>query len=75
MLTPNQVHTGQAATVLAERLARQAQALAERRDACHRPFTLEELIAEPLPDVSQYPVYTWAGPNAVPQNRRHPLRN
>lgn len=75
LLTPNQVHSGQAACLLAERQAHQSQALAERRDACHRPFTLEALIAEPLADVSQYPVYTWAGPNAVPQNKRHLLRN
>ena len=73
MLTPNQVHAGQAATLLAERQARQAQALAERRDACHRPFTLEELIAEPLPDVSRYPVYTWAGPGKASAKQATPL--
>jgi putative transposase len=75
MLTPNQVHSGQAATLLTLRQARQAQALASRRDACHRPFTQEELIAASLPDVSHYPVYSWTGPSAVPQNRRHLLRN
>lgn len=75
MLTPHQVHTGQAATLLAVRQARQIEALASRRAADHTPFTLEALTAQPLPDVSQCPVYSWAGPNPVPQNTRHPLRN
>jgi putative transposase len=75
MLTPNQVHTDQAAALLATRQARQTEALTSRRNAAHTPFTMEELIAQPLPDVAQCPVYTWAGPNAVPQNTRHLLRN
>ena len=75
MLTPNQVHTGQRAELLTARQARQTQALDQRRDANHTPFTLEELITQTLPDVAQCPVYTWAGPNTVPQNTRHPLRN
>ncbi|MCX6071784.1 MAG: hypothetical protein NTU91_13175 [Chloroflexi bacterium] len=61
MLTPNQVHSGQTATLLAKRHARQSQTLTSRRDACHTLFALEELIAELLPDVSQYPAYAWAG--------------
>ena len=73
LLTPNQVHAGQAAAILAERQAHQSQALANRRDACHHPFTLEALIAEPLPDVSQYPVYTWAGPGKASAKRATPL--
>jgi len=73
MLTPNQVHSGQTATILAERHARQSQALASRRDACHTPFTLEELIAEPLPDVSRYPVYAWAGPGKASAIQATPL--
>ena len=73
MLTPNQIHSGQTATLLAERQVRQSQALTSRRDACHTPFTLEELIAEPLPDVSQYPVYTWAGPGKASAKRATPL--
>jgi putative transposase len=73
MLTPHQVHAGQTATLLAERQARQSQALTRRRDACHTPFTLEELIAQPLPDVSQYPVYTWAGPGKASAKRATPL--
>ena len=75
MLTPNQVHTGQQAEILTARQVRQALALDHRRDADHAPFTLEELIATPLPDVSQCPIYSWAGPNAAPQNTRHLLRN
>lgn len=73
MLTPNQVHSGQTATILAERQARQSRALARRRDACHTPFTMEELIAQPLPDVSQYPVYTWAGPGKASAKQATPL--
>ena len=75
MLTPNQVHTGQTVTRLAARQTRQAYALADRRAADHAPFTLEELIAQPLPDVSHCPVYSWAGPTAAPLITRHPLRN
>jgi len=75
MLTPNQVHTGQTAPLLAARQAHQTTALANRRAADHTPFTLEALIAQPLPDVSQCPVYSWAGPSAAPLITRHPLRN
>ena len=75
MLTPHQVHSGQASAILAGRKARKAQALADRRKACHHSFTLEELIAEPLPDVSNCPIYSWAGPEMVPQHRRHLLRD
>jgi putative transposase len=75
MLTPNQVHTGQTASLLAARQTHQAEALASRHSSSHAPFTLEELITQPLPDVSQCPIYSWAGPNSVPQNTRHHLRN
>jgi len=75
MLTPQQVHTGQAAALLAAREARKTEALAQRRQAPRRPFTLEELIAQPLPDVSHLPVYSWVGPDPAPQNGRHLLRN
>ena len=73
MLTPNQVHTGQAASLLAARQTHQAAALASRRDADHVPFTLEKLIAQPLPDVSQCPVYSWAGPQPGPAKHATPL--
>jgi transposase InsO family protein len=66
MLTPHQVHSGQAAALLAARQACNEQALAMRLTVSHDPFTVEELIAEPLPDVSDWPVYsfTWAGPES-----------
>ena len=73
MLTPNQVHSGQTTTLLAERQARQVEALTRRRDACHTPFTMEELIAQPLPDVSRYPVFTWAGPGMASAKQATPL--
>ena len=75
MVTPQQVHSGQTEALLAARVARKTQALADRRQTLQPPFTLEELIAEPLPDVSHLPVYSWAGPDPVPQTWRHPLRN
>jgi putative transposase len=75
LLTPQQVHTGQTTTLLNARAADAALALQARRGACRAPFTMEDLTAEPLPDVSSYPVYSWAGPSAVPQNMRQLLRN
>ena len=67
MLTPSQMHTGQLAQVLADRAALKVATLAAREaDPSPRTFTLEELIAQPLPDVSGYPIYTWAGPKTVP---------
>ena len=75
MLTPTQVHTGQQAEILTARQVRQAQALDYRRAAGPASFTREALITTQLPDVSQYPVYSWVGPNAIPQNTRLPLRN
>lgn len=65
MLTPHQVHSGQGPRLLAERAALKEAALAARRaDAAHGPrtFTVEELIADRLPDVSDYPCYSWPGP-------------
>ena len=73
MLTPLQLHTGQAATLLATRRAGQEQALLQRRTASHRPFTLEDLIDQPLPDVSQLPVYSWAGPTQASAKQATPL--
>ena len=67
MLTPSQMHTGQLARVLANRAALKVATLAAREiQLSPQTFTLEELIAQPLPDVSGYPVYTWAGPKIVP---------
>ena len=73
MLTPEQVHSGQAARLLAARHCRQAQAVVTRRAASHAPFTLEDLIAEQLPDTSNWPVYSWAGPQTGPANHAIPL--
>ena len=75
LLTPHQVHSGQRPALLATRAAQSTLAQQARRAACREPFTLEALIAEPLPDVSRCPVYSWAGPSAVPQNTRQLLRN
>jgi putative transposase len=65
MLTPGQVHSGQGPRLLAERAALKAATLATRRanatSGAHT-FTLEELIANHLPNVSDYPCYSWAGP-------------
>ena len=67
MLTPSQMHTGQLARVLADRAALKVTTFAARQAAPRtNPFTVEELIAQPLPDVSHYPIYTWAGPKIVP---------
>ena len=67
MLTPSQVHSGQSARLLNERAAVKATTLAVRRANIEsQPFTLETLIANHLPDVSDYPCYSWAGPKIVP---------
>ena len=73
MLTPHQVHSGQMTARLAARAAHHTLAQAMRRTACHHPFTLEALMADPLPDVSHYPVYSWAGPILAPANEATPL--
>jgi len=66
MLTPDQVHRGQTTTRLAARAAQSTLAQAVRRTASHQPFTLEALMADTLPEVSRYPVYSWAGPTQAP---------
>jgi len=73
MLTSHQVHTGQAAALLAVRETRKIEALAQRRQVPKHPFTVEALIAQSLPDVSQLPVYSWAGPIPAPAKRATPL--
>ena len=73
MLTPNQVHRGQMTALLTARATQHTLAQVARRTACHHPFTLEELMADPLPDVSHYPVYSWAGPSLAPANQATPL--
>ena len=67
MLTPSQVHAGQGPRLLAQRAELKAKALAARRaETDPRVFTLEEIIAESLPDVSDYPCYSWTGPKKSP---------
>jgi transposase InsO family protein len=65
MLTPAQVHSGQGPRLLVERAALKTATLAARSVAAThgaQTFTREELIADHLPDVSDYPCYSWAGP-------------
>ena len=63
MLTPHQVHSGQGPRLLAERDALKAKTLAARRaQPAAQTFTLEDLIDSNLPDVSNYPCYSWSGP-------------
>jgi putative transposase len=65
MLTPAQVHSEQGPRLLAERAALKTATLAARSADAARgahTFTLEELIADHLPDVSDYPCYSWTGP-------------
>jgi putative transposase len=74
MLTPSQVHSGRGPRLLAERAALKAATLAARRaDPGARLFTMEELIANHLPDVSDYPCYSWVGPKTAPAKQATPL--
>jgi len=74
MLTPSQVHSGQGPRLLAERAALKAATFAARTaDPGTHTFTLEELIAHHLPDVSDYSCYTWAGPKIAPAKRATPF--
>ena len=68
MLTPNQVHSGQRPRLLAERAALKMATLAARdgEPGAHT-FTLEKLIANHLPDVSNYPCYSWGGTKNCPR--------
>jgi len=76
MLTPNQVHSGQGPRLLAERAALKVPTLAARcADPGPRTFTMEELIANHLPHVSDYPCCSWMGPKTAPVKRRHLLTN
>jgi putative transposase len=65
MLTPAQVHSGQGPRLLAQRaVLKTATLVARSADATRgtHTYTLEELIANHLPDVSDYPCYSWTGP-------------
>ena len=65
MLTPHQVHAGQGDAILASRRASHQAAIAARRSTSREPFTIEEVLQQDLPDVSDRPVYSWAGPRKV----------
>jgi putative transposase len=65
MLTPNQVHSGQGDAILANRGAGHRAAIAARRSTSREPFTIEEVLQQPLPNVSDRPVYSWAGPQSA----------
>lgn len=74
MLTANQVHSGQGPRLLAQRAALKTTTLAARRaDPGPRTFTMEELIANHLPDVSDYPCFSLMGPNTAPVKKATPL--
>jgi putative transposase len=67
MLTPEQVHTGQKAAVLAQRAALKAQSLARRQtyDLAQRgklDVLLESLIEVDLSNVESWPCCSWQGP-------------
>ena len=65
MLTPNQVHSGQGDAILANRRAGHQAAIVARRSTSREPFTIEEVLQQDLPDVSDRPVYSWAGPKSA----------
>ena len=74
MLTPSQVHAGHGPELLAERARLKAATLATRRAApASRQFAKEELLTNPLPDVSTYPNYSWTGPQIAPVKQATPL--
>ena len=74
MLTPSQAHARQCSRRLADRAVLKAASLAARKATTAVPqFTLEELIANRLPDVSNYPCYSWAGPKTAPAKQATPL--
>ena len=74
MLTPSQVHAGEGPQRLADRAALKAVTLAARAATTGAlQFALEELIAQHLPDVADYPCYSWAGPKTAPAKQATPL--
>lgn len=74
MLTPNQKHSGQESQVLARRAMLKSATLATRRaEPRVDPFTVEQIIAHALPDVSGFPCYSWAGAETAPANQATPL--
>ena len=73
MLTPNQVHSGQGDAILANRRAGHLASIAARRSTSRIPFSIEEVLLQDLPNVSDRPVYSWAGPHKSPPIVATPL--
>ncbi len=74
MLTPNQVHAGQGPQRLAQRaMLKRATLAARSAEPRVRTFMVEQLTANPLPNVSAYPCYSWAGVKTAPANQATPL--
>jgi putative transposase len=79
MLTPEQVHSGQGASILAQRAESKAQALARRRayyDALRTgdaDLRKEALIEIDLSSVDTWPCYSWQGPESPPAKLATPF--
>ena len=73
MLTPNQVHAGQGDAILADRHAGHQASIVARRSTSRIPFSIEEVLLQDLPNVSDRPVYSWAGPKKSPPIVATPL--
>jgi len=79
MLTPEQVHSGQGAFILAQRAEIKAQTLARRRtyyDALRTedPDLRKEVLIEiDLSDVHTWPCYSWQGPDSPPAKQATPF--
>lgn len=72
-VTPNQVHSGQGDAILADRRAGHLTSIAARRSTSRVPFSIEEVLLQDLPNVSDRPVYSWAGPKKSPPINATPL--
>jgi len=79
MLTPEQVHSGQGASILARRAVVKAETLARRRayyDAVRTgaPDLREEVLLEiDLSGVDAWPCYSWQGPDSAPAKLATPF--
>lgn len=79
MLTPEQVHSGQGASILTQRAEIKAQTLARRRtyyDALRTedPDLRKEVLIEiDLSDVHTWPCYSWQGPDSPPAKQATPF--
>lgn len=73
MLTPDQVHSGQGEAILADRREGHLASIAARRASSRVPFSIEEVLLQDLPNVSDRPIYSWAGPQKSPPIVATPL--